>query len=394
MHTEKLCGNVLEFLSNDIGDNAMKVGIMSMQRVVNYGSFLQAYGLRSVIEELNHSVEFVDYLPEPPLVPEVQASYGSRWLVRVKNLLRMASPAYRKYRNDQIRMNNSFAEFYRSFQEKFLPVLEIGQQRNYCPELDALVIGSDEVFNCTQPGSLVGYSLQLFGKDHRAKKLVSYAASFGSTTLEKLEQYQVTDEIGEYLKEFDAISVRDDNSAEIVSKLTGCAAGQHIDPVLLYDFPEVEELPISLRDYIVVYAYAGRIQPAEAEEICRFARKHQKKILCLGFYQPFCDEYVLASPLEVLAYMKHADYVVTDTFHGTVFSIKYQVPFATIIRESNQQKLSDLLHRFRLDDRRVMALPELEKTLCAPMDPASVKVLLNQYQTDARNYLRSVLEES
>lgn len=371
----------------------MKVGIMSMQRIVNYGSFLQAYGLRSVIEEMGHSVEFVDYLPEPSLITEKQISHSSRLASKVIKLLRLASPSYREYRNRQIRLNNSFSKFYETFQRDFLPVLGIGEQKNYCPELDILVIGSDEVFNCTQPGPDVGYSLQLFGKNHRAKNLVSYAASFGSTTLGKLEHYQVADEIGTYLTRFDAVSVRDDNSAEIVSKLTGRVAEQHIDPVLLYDFPEVEEIAIPLRDYIVVYAYAGRIRDTEAEEIIRFARKHKKRILCLGFYQPFCDEYILASPLEVLAYIKHADYVVTDTFHGSVFSIKYQVPFATIIRESNKQKLSDLLHRFQLDNRRVSHLSELGNTLFAPMDCDSIKALIDHYQMDAKKYLYNSLTD-
>ena len=100
----------------------------------------------------------------------------------------------------------------------------------------------------------------------------------------------------------------------------------------------------------------------------------------------------MASPLEVLAYIKHADYVVTDTFHGSVFSIKYQVPFATIIRESNQQKLSDLLHRFQLDDRRLLQLSDLENTLCSPIDCDSVKALLNCFQIDARKYLHHALE--
>ena len=370
----------------------MKVGIMSMQRVVNYGSFLQAYGLRSVIKELGHEVEFVDYLPEPSLIPEAQISRSSRILAKAKNFLRLASPSYREYRNKQIRMNRSFSEFYCTFQEKFLPVLGVHEQKNYCPNLDALVIGSDEVFNCTQPGTSVGYSLQLFGKDHRANKLISYAASFGSTTLEKLEHYQVAEEVGAHLRSFDCISVRDDNSVDIVRNLTGCIVEQHIDPVLLYDFPEVDEISIPLRDYMIVYAYAGRIQEAEAEEIRHFAIKHKKKILSLGFYQPFCDEYILASPLEVLAYIKNADYVVTDTFHGSVFSIKYQVPFATIIRESNQQKLSDLLHRFCLDARKVVELSDLENILRAPIDSVSVKALLSQCQMDARRYLSDALK--
>lgn len=48
----------------------------------------------------------------------------------------------------------------------------------------------------------------------------------------------------------------------------------------------------------------------------------------------------------MLAYFINADYVITDTFYGTVFSIKYQIPFATIFRESNKEKLSDLLLSF------------------------------------------------
>ena len=77
---------------------------------------------------------------------------------------------------------------------------------NYNPTLDCLVIGSDEVFNCIQKNSNVGYSLELFGKDNHAKRLLTYAASFGNTTLEKLKKYKKTEEVGALLKKFDAIS--------------------------------------------------------------------------------------------------------------------------------------------------------------------------------------------
>lgn len=369
----------------------MKVGIMSMQRVINYGSFLQAYGLKSVIEGMGHSVEFVDYLPQPSLVPAEAVPFQRQVRNKIKNLFRMISPAYREYRSKQIKMNQTYYDFSIAYEQHFLPQLGVSYSRNYCPELDVLVIGSDEVFNCTQPGDLVGYSLQLFGKDHRAKKLVSYAASFGSTTMEKLTKYDVAEEIGKYLKSFDVLSVRDNNSAQIINALCDLMPTQHIDPVLLYDFPEVNDIDIGLQDYMVVYAYAGRIQDAEAEAIRKFANRYHKKILCLGYYQPFCDEYVLASPVEALAYIKHADYVVTDTFHGTVFSIKYQVPFAVIIRDSNQQKLEDLLSRFQLENRRLTELDLLERVLRTPMDNQAVHRLLSKYQNVSNEYLRDVL---
>ena len=68
-----------------------------------------------------------------------------------------------------------------------MPLLGITDEMNYNPTVDCLVIGSDEVFNCIQKNSNVGYSPELFGKNNHAKKLITYAASFGNTTLEKLE---------------------------------------------------------------------------------------------------------------------------------------------------------------------------------------------------------------
>ena len=238
------------------------------------------------------------------------------------------------------------------------------------------MIGSDEVFNCTQPGNKVGFSRQLFGKNNNAGKVISYAASFGSTTYEKLEKYHIAEEVGELLSQFNSISVRDKNSRDIVEKLCGFSPAAHIDPVLLYNFPEVDSISIPMDNYIVVYAYADRIKGKEAEEIREFAKRENKKILSLGFYQPFCDEYVLASPMEVLAYIKHADYVITDTFHGTVFSIKYQKKFGAIIRDSNRQKLGDLLERFGVMERQICNLEEIGEIMASELDNEKVKNIL------------------
>ena len=238
----------------------------------------------------------------------------------------------------------------------------------------------------------MGYSLQLFGKDNQAKRLISYAASFGNTTLKKLDRYRVCEEITNALKQFDSISVRDQNSLDIIRNLCGFKPERHIDPVLLYNFLEVDDIDISLKDYIIVYAYADRIQEEEATAIRKFAKKKGKKVLSLGFYQPFCDEYVLASPFETLAYVKNADYIITDTFHGTVFSIKYQIPFATIIRESNQQKLSDLLSLFNLKERSVTDIKMLQSILELPMKREEISRILKNEKKRAKDYLKANLE--
>lgn len=370
----------------------MEVGIMSMQRIKNYGSFLQAYGLKKEIEKMGHTVQFVDYQTEPSVVlSSAEGQKGSSSNSRISRAFHMLSPAYRAWRKQQIKMNITFQEFSRTYNEQFLPELDVKKEYNICPELDVLVIGSDEVFNCTQPGNKVGFSRQLFGKNNKAKKLITYAASFGSTTYEKLEQYHIEEEVGGLLTQFDSISVRDKNSQEIVEKLCGFSPLSHIDPVLLYDFPEVDNISVPMENYIVVYAYADRIKGKEAEAIQEFAKRENKKILSLGFYQPFCNEYVLASPLEVLAYIKHADYVITDTFHGTVFSIKYQKKFGTIIRDSNRQKLGDLMERFGVMERQICELDKVGKILNKEENAGITEGKLLKEKVRALKYLNEVL---
>ena len=247
----------------------MIVGIMSMQRVRNYGSFLQAFGLKKIIESMGHTVKFVDYKAEVPLTGNDVGEKNENIILRI---MRMLSPNYRAYRKKQIKLNSTFTNFCNTYDREFLPELGVGKEYVYTPKVDVLIIGSDEVFNCTQKGKQVGYSLQLFGKDNQANSLISYAASFGNTTLEKLNKYNVTAEIAYALKQFNDISVRDQNSADIIEKLCGFKPKRHIDPVLLYDFPEVDNIHICLKDYIVVYAYADRIH-------CYGRDRHQKNAL-------------------------------------------------------------------------------------------------------------------
>lgn len=368
----------------------MNIGIMSMQRVINYGSFLQAYGLKKTLEGMGHSVQFVDYKIEPALVDEVIQDKNS--VNPLKRILNMFSSSYRVYRREQLHLNQSFDSFRCAFESEYFSMLGLSKTPNLCPALDLLVIGSDEVFNCTQPGSMVGYSRQLFGMDNCANKVVSYAASFGYTTLERLEKYQIDEEVGQLLSKFDALSVRDENSKTIVQKLTGIKSSRHIDPVLLYPFEEVEDYRIPMCDYIIVYAYSGRITDEESRAIRKFADEQNKRIITLGYYQPFCDDFVLASPLEVLAYIKNADYVITDTFHGTVFSIKYGKQFGTIIRDSNRNKLHDLLCVFDLQNRQIENLDLLPEVVLAKIDSEALNKRIENERQCAIKYLSDCVE--
>ena len=239
-----------------------KVGIMSMQRIANYGSFLQAYALKQLIEEVGCNVEFVDYHVGAPVIAENADSKNKvvRKIEKGLETFRYRAPLAHKL---------SFIRYKQSFAQKYMPLLRITDEMNYNPTVDCLVIGSDEVFNCIQKNTNVGYSPELFGKDNHAKRLITYAASFGNTTLEKLEKYQKADEVGALLQKFDAVSVRDANSGTIVKQLTGKEPVYNLDPVLTYDYMNCcDKIPQLRADekYLILYAYAGRISKPVSDD--------------------------------------------------------------------------------------------------------------------------------
>jgi len=356
----------------------MKVGIMSMQRIKNYGSFLQSFGLKMTIENLGHEVVFLDYEIENPIVQEEKSNITYR----------MAKKVYRLAK--EYILNIKVIE--NLYDEKYLPILGVSKERNFRDKVDVLVIGSDEVFNCLQANPFVGYSKELFGKNNNAVKVISYAASCGHTTIEGLKKYEIDKEVGEMLKEFSAISVRDKNSFVVVNELTGKEPVINVDPVIISDFNSFIPEQNKLKDYIVIYSYANRINDEkEISAIKQFAEKHNKKIVSIGSHQKWIDIKIECDPFELLSYVKNADYIITDTFHGSVFSIKYNIPFVTLIRESNKQKLGDLLKRFSVSDREVKNVDELENILLKPIDFDKVNNIIGIEKEKSIVYLRDNL---
>ena len=259
----------------------MNVGIISMQRVCNKGSFLQAYGLKKMVESLGHHVEFVDYEVGKPLFGN-SADKRQYHILKVRNSfihLFIRCKWLRMFLPDSYRQIVIERDEYKKFIAQHLGVTD---KMKYRTSVDALIIGSDEVFNCTQINPEVGYSPEIFGVNNKARKLLSYAASFGNTTYQKLVDFGKVDELKGFLTAFDSISVRDRNSSAVVEKLLGRKPDVNLDPVLMYDYmPTIKDEQIR-KDYIIVYAYRSRITPEEALEIKAFAKRVGKKLISVS----------------------------------------------------------------------------------------------------------------
>ncbi len=143
----------------------MKIGILSMQEVKNYGSFLQAYSLKSNIEALGHTVEFINIIPGEQL-----GEYKQERFHKLKLL------ADRLCGWDFVKRAQTIYQFQTRFKKEFFPELGVKQTKTE-GHFDTVVIGSDEVFNCAQK-TWFGFSPQLFGEGLDADKVITYAACF------------------------------------------------------------------------------------------------------------------------------------------------------------------------------------------------------------------------
>lgn len=376
----------------------MKIGIISMQRVCNNGSFLQAYGLKKLIESLGHEVVFVDYHVGTPIMlsPKERVKY---WMLRIRNRL---IDLFTKIKILRFILPNEIKNIIverDKYRHVLLPMLGVTDKTLYNSKVDVIVIGSDEVFNCTQLNPEVGFSPELFGHDANANKVISYAASFGNTTYQKLLDANKIDELKGYLSKFSSISVRDRNSFNIIGKLTDREVEINLDPVLMYDFMSTIPNLERRRNFIIIYAYRSRITQQEADEIKQFARNEGKSLISVSGEISWCDEHFKGNPFEVLDLFRHADYAITDTFHGTIFSIINQLKFVTLIRESkggvygNQEKLQDLLNRLCLQDRSYSCeLGDIQTRIKKEIKYDDVFTIINNERHHTQSYLRTQLQ--
>lgn len=354
-----------------------------MHRVRNYGSFLQAYALKRILERQGHSVKFID-------IQQKQSTQSKTVPKAVLHKLRLADRYIVKRLRFQ-KKRRQLHEMYREVQGKYL---ELNGEQSTAEDCDAVVIGSDEIFNCDSGGDWA-ITEERFGYNPTAKVTISYAASCGYSGVSDISSADRS-VIAKGLENLDAVSVRDENTAEVVRQFRQGEVLYHLDPVLIYDFDD--ELRGALthkapaEPYMVVYAYHNRIESKEEIRAIRsYAKKHGLKLIAIGGLQAWCDDYAVLEPFEVLQYFRGASCIVTDTFHGTVMSAKFNKRFAVIVRESNSNKLEDLLTRLRIKDHKVCDMNRLGEILDSVPDYRDCNQIISQEKMRTEEYLRGAL---
>ena len=356
----------------------MKLSCLTFHDSLNYGAVLQTYALQTFLTGMGHDYEVINYS-----TPEKRKHDSLLGRNREQSL-----PLY-LYKLAHIPQNYYKARKFRRFSDTYLHVTPrfytMEEMREYAAGRDAILVGSDQVWNASMVREDPAYFLKF---TEREKKL-SYAASLGisKVTDHQREFYQ------DMLADFDHIAVREDSGARLVGEMTGKKAQVVLDPSLLLTKEEWTAIcpPPPKDPYIFVYLTEHN-PPAQA-----FLRKLKQqtglpvRYVTRGYVSALRDGATrVPSPEEWVTQIMHAAYVVTSSFHGTAFAVNFRRNFFTFVNgTATQSRQKDFLRSMGLESR---LNPSLEGAIPeTPPDFSSVDAVLAEKRAEARSYLETAL---
>jgi len=371
-----------------------KVGIITILKVNNYGAELQAFALRKKLEQMGYDSEIIDYLYYTN--PEHKPTRGSVRVMQIslKNKLKWEGHKllnFIKKLKTTSQKTQKFLDFHAKY-TKLSPTFRTYEEL-YRSDLayDVFMVGSDQVWNPITHTSIKPYFLT-FVKD--GKKKVSYASSFGVSEIapENKASYK------ELLNNMDVLSSREQLGVSMIKELTGRDAVHVLDPTLLLtrsDWDSIATESFDNEPYILLYVL--RFSPYLQELTKYFRDKFGYKVLNIG---PLIEEENVknitdAGPCDFVGYFKNASYVLTDSYHGTIFSIIYHKQFFTIIpsRKTNNSRQRGLLDMLGLSERLLNENADYPKPENSNINYEKVEDIIKEQRKKSMDYLIHAIGE-
>lgn len=379
----------------------MIIGILTQPLFCNYGGIIQCYALQTILRRMgNETVVLQRNFCRRYTLKKACIYYAKH----ITNLMIGKQSSWHYYR-DPKRLDYIAQNTYKFIDKNINPrskhCYSTEELKNEVVRfnLDAIIVGSDQVWRPSYSPNQPNFFLNFLGEDNTIKR-ISYAASFGT------DKWTFTDELtdicGELLKKFHAVSVREQSAIKLCKEYFHVDAVQVLDPTLLLDAKDYEKL-------------IPQKQKSRGELFCYILDKNQEKVNMISHitnvthlkafesmpelpqstYNLYGDiDKCISPPLEDwLSAFIEADMVVTDSFHGTVFSIIFNKPFWVIGNEKRGlARFDSLLSMFNLKER-LISINTLDSTnLNAPIDWKRVENTRKKLQEDSLSFLKLSLK--
>ena len=362
----------------------MKIGILTFHCAINYGAVLQAYGLQESLKSLGHEVYIIDYRPQ-----YLKDPYRLFFPERFKGcgVLRNFRFFLREIMTIPIRYKRRCA--FNRFVEKHLHLesLDIQNEDN---DFDCFVLGSDQIWNpqITEGDSVFWGDAPCF----KGKRMLTYAASAGSVTA--LKEIDI-DKLKSRLLKFSALSVREKSLSHYLSKELQLKNQLVVDPVLLAGkdtFNEIVTFEKLHKPYLLFFSLDKH------DEALNIAKKYsalQGLELIEMYSSSECikDDKVLQSlsPNEFIGYFEKAKFVISPSFHGTVFSILFHKPFICVDHNFGKSRFHSLLDMLGLKERIVDIFIQDDLNF-SDINWDSVDEILSRKRNEALFFIESSLQ--
>lgn len=332
-----------------------KIGVISYNihcNFTNYGSALQSYALHQAIKKIgDYEPKLIDYCPDILADKDPLNPFKNMWDKdeESRKMCELTMPA--------IRINyNKFEDFYTN---RFYRTKKKYTSANFNDvvadeELDGFVCGSDTIFCMDEFGFDDGFYANY---DCMRNNSVSYAASFGDPSLTE-ENCRI---LNERLRNFKALGIRENLMIPYVKEHTDVQVRRVIDPTLLLSIEDYEKITVPERlekdKYLLLYS--RRYSPVMEQYAERTAKENGWKIVEISLRATNSEKghrmFYEAGVEEFLSLVKHAECVITNSFHGMIFSVQFRKDFVIFSREQCNNKIDEILELFGLKDRMLVS---------------------------------------
>lgn len=389
----------------------MKVAILTFSKTTNYGAALQCYALSSFIQNAGHEVIIFN----APLDSEEAINVSLVRLIcrkakkTLKNIIlsnKQSNSEFIRYsRNEKEKKEDIYWDkqvrlLFESFNQTYLPPFtkELKNEQDFkeqYPQADLYIVGSDQVWNLSITQSQKQIFFFSFLKDEAR---ISYAASFGGST-QWSGTPKETQEINQLLKKFKGISVRENSGISILHDIFHLNGVEVLDPTLLLSSIEYDKLAekSNLEASQDLYAYKFIINDIWLETLKFISEETESKLRmdCETIQLPNIPFNPALSIEGWLKLIKTAKFVVTDSFHCTVFCILFKKQFIVSPSYSGGEgRMLSFLKKLGLEDRFYYTTKDIRKNAKAwktPIDYDKVYQKLNYHKEQSRKYLMSYL---
>lgn len=373
----------------------MKVGILTQPLLSNYGGILQCYALQRTLQNLGHDAVRLDYY-----------DFSLRY-----RLLYLAKSCVLRYllRNKAVSLSHPFASSYARYNFELMKFIKekipssplLGSTRalkRYVvgKEFEGIVVGSDQIWNASYNPCVENYFLAFLPSKFDIKR-VAYAASIGNDALDFNDRQKEI--CGQSLRLFDAVSVREESARTLLSTEFGMSSTVLLDPTMLLSQEEWKEIidgdSVMRQDLLTSYvldrsSYKKSVITNTAEYL-----HLQTKELTMT---PKTENGWLRRQDSISTWLSNlagAQFVITDSFHGCVFSIIFNKPFIAIAnKERGLSRFTTLLSHFGLQHRLVESLEDFEqrkRVLLKPIDYEPINRRLEELKGQSLRFLADAL---